>query len=100
MNYLITILSGLAVAVLGAFALSTVWGWFMVPVGLPAISMLTAYGAMLVITCLFTPLACVLVAHQQPNLDSSTRTIATQIGMSVGYVSVLIFGFLVISLFG
>lgn len=36
-------------AIIGAWAFSTLWGWFIVPLGFPALSWAHAYGVMLVV---------------------------------------------------
>lgn len=43
---------GAALGVFGAFVIATLWAWYLVPIGLPSISLLTAFGIDLIVTLL------------------------------------------------
>ena len=43
---------GAALSVFGAFVIATLWAWYLVPIGIPAISLLTAFGIDLIVTLL------------------------------------------------
>ena len=43
---------GVICAFVGSWAIMSLWAWFLVPAGLPAISMLTAFGVDLLVTLL------------------------------------------------
>lgn len=45
----LTILLGIPTALIGGWALSELWGWFIVPLGAPAISVIHAVGLKLTI---------------------------------------------------
>ncbi len=44
MKLIVVILAFIVLVFLSAFTVSTLWGWFLVPLGLPVIGMAHAYG--------------------------------------------------------
>lgn len=50
MKLFVGILAFIVLVFLSAFTVSTLWGWFLVPLGLPVIGMVHAYGLGLVAT--------------------------------------------------
>lgn len=69
------------------FTLSTLWGWFMQPLGLPPVSILQAYGVVLVFSCL----------HHTP--ESKDESLTAALARVIIKAAVLLtFGFVVHSL--
>lgn len=61
-------------AVLNGWALAILWGWFMVPFGLPALSIPTAIGVALVVSFL---------THQTDHYEDKTKTGGERFATSV-----------------
>ena len=49
MNTVVLFFAAIPVAIWRAFVLSVLWGWFLVPMGAPAIGVALAYGLLLVV---------------------------------------------------
>lgn len=54
---LFNVVLGLALALFGAWVITCLWSWYLVPVGLPAISLKTAFGLDLLVSMLTTRLS-------------------------------------------
>lgn len=87
MKYVGYIASIVVLALLGAFTVSTLWSWFIVPFGLPAIGYAHAYGVMTFINFF---LAAINVNTQKKEADIN-HTIA--VGFSINFFA-LLFGWI------
>jgi hypothetical protein len=73
----------LSMLMLSAFVLGTLWGWFLVPLGLPAISYVHAYGLSIVVTYLQG-------VKDRNNNTTAKELLVSSVSLSVG---ALIFGY-------
>lgn len=63
------LVSGIPISILRAWAISTLWGWFMVPLGLPPIGWAHAYGLL----CTATLFQFYPAVKQDDDVDWSLR---------------------------
>lgn len=72
------------------FTISTIWGWFIVPMGAPVIGWVQAYGIALIMTY--------IAARQTPSFSEAIvkkLTLGQKIGKSVGInIGVLLLGWI------
>ena len=89
-------LGGLALAataiLVGGFAVSTMWGWFIVPLGAPAMSLAHGYGLSLFVTLFTQPLLIQSRVKDDPaftaNMKVALSVVMNGILLLVGLVTV------------
>lgn len=89
-------LGGLALAAIailvGGFAVSTMWGWFIVPLGAPAMSLAHGYGLTLFVSLFTQPLLIQSQVKDDPafttNMKVALSVIMSGVTLLVGLVTV------------
>jgi hypothetical protein len=86
--FLVTIIAifilGTLTTLWGSWVFETVWTWYLVPAGVPAISQFTAVGIIIIATSLTMGLAAIL-----RNLDKSPNSFANIFAIAFGWAIVL-----------
>lgn len=79
-----------ALIILNGLALTTLWGWFVVPLGVSALTFVHALGLSLLATLMISGFKTAIVLEQLDNRDSTQKLISPILmpvmAMIVGYV--------------
>lgn len=88
---MLKILGGLALVataiLVGGFAVSTMWGWFIVPLGAPAMSLAHGYGLSLFVTLFTQPL---LIQSQVKDDPTFTTNMKVALGVVMNGILLLV----------
>lgn len=101
MKHLVSFLAAITAALMGAFTLSTLWAWFLVPAGFPVLSVFSAYGLMLLGTTFITvPIVLGGEFNRQRNEGTNIEGYISSGVMVFIYLVVLFAGWIISALFG
>lgn len=79
---IVSILLALPVSIWAAWVEKTLWYWFAVPLGLPAIGMAHAYGLSALLVCITGGISAALF-RKNDDTSPSTRMVALAIGFAI-----------------